>query len=106
MRFVFGVPAHDLPGEYNLEVLYDEDKKVFCLNIETIFQFQSIDDELAYYIYLLNEFGSFMKQSGFDTDKFITLNELCSIENKQFKQIETAYAWFKWIVESHMRMYW
>lgn len=105
MRFVFGVPARDLPGEYNLELVYSEKKNAYFLNIETIFYFSSVADELSYYTNLLDEFTDYMEKSGFNTNEIITLNDLCFWKVREFRSIESAYAWFKFVVESYVCMY-
>ena len=104
MCFVFGVPARDLPGQYALELTYNKKRNAYYLNIETIYYFQTQKAEKKYYNRLLDEFTEYMIQAGFDTDIELRLNDLCYWKVREFKSIEKAYAWFKYIVESYNYM--
>ena len=105
MCFGFGVSARDLPGEYALELSYSKKKNAYYLSVETVYYFQTKAAEINYYTYLLDEFTDYMEKSGLSTEQSITLNDICYWNARAFKDIESAYAWFKFVVESYVSMY-
>lgn len=101
MNFVWGVNSKDLPGEYDIELAYNDKNKTFNLNIETILYFPSKQSEINHYKHLLDAFTEWMNKMSFDINHPMSLNDICYFNSRDFESIESAYAWFKFVVESY-----
>ena len=98
-KFIWGVPG-DLPGEYDLELTYNESKKCYHLNIETIYYFTDNRQEYEHFRYLLTKFENWMCENGHYTTGDITLNDILYHNVREFPRIEKAFYWFRFMVRS------
>ena len=100
-RFIWGVPALDLPGEYDLEVTYSDLEQRFGLNIETVYIFDNLSDELAYYRRLLRCFEVWLQSAGCNLEGKFDLNRIVGFNSHSFSKLEHAYYWFKFHIEAY-----
>lgn len=109
ISYIFGIPAHDLYGKDaisnlfttdDLKIVYDGGKNKYCLEIETIYQFQTEEDEINYYSQLLSRFAEWMAQNQYDIHSKIEAYQIFN-PDMEFDSIPEVYAWFKLMCHVH-----
>ena len=100
-KHIWGVPSGDFPGEYDLELTYDEQKECYHLSIETIYCFEDDEHEFLFFRYLLCEFENWMMDNGHYITGDVSLNDLLYHNARDFKRVEEAFYWFNFMVRAY-----
>jgi len=103
IEFIWGVKSWDdttrqpvcMYTMNDLDLLYNHITKLYSLDIETIYQFDNLEDEVIYLEGLLNKFTEFMNKSNFRTD-YITYSKYEIVRIAE--TIEELYTNFKMFV--------
>lgn len=106
VEFIWGIKAADdlsdspacLYSMNDIDLIYIKSSKMYELGIETIYYFDTVEDEKLYLEGLLDEFTKFMIKNGYETEEKPSMLSLFSYGMK-FVSIPQAYATFRKMVE-------
>ncbi len=111
-KFIWGIKSLDDFSECeaniytmnDIEICYDKKKKLYVLDIETEYIFNSIKDECQYLKNCLKAFESFMDSEGYDKNyEFCIMNRPRT--HLKAKSIEELYTNFRIFVTGYCALY-
>lgn len=119
MKFIWGLKSYDdlsscyanLETMNDIELIYLKDEKKYILDVETVYMFNSKEDEKEYFKTLLDKFTKWMEEQGYNTNS--TLNQYDDMYeifsgyiniNTHFNTIENAYLTFKLLVNEYLTL--
>lgn len=109
--FIWGIKSFDdLNGEEeatlytmnDFDICYNKENNKYIMSVETIYSFEGgIEAQQKYLLYILSCFTDWMKQHNYDTELFISMDYIFTMDkrlNCDFDTIEELYACFKLLV--------
>lgn len=119
MKFIWGLKSYDdlsscdanLETMNDIDLIYLKDEKKYILSVETIYYFNSEQDEKYYYKNLLDKFTKWMEKQKYNTnsslnpygDSYEIFTSGVNI-NTHFDTIEDAYRTFKLLVNGYLTL--
>ena len=109
-KFIWGIKSQDDPSdsESNLytmndfDIVYDRDRQVYRMGVETIYQFENgRKSEQAYIKNIFDKFTVWMQKQGYNTKLKLSLSDIFTTGmnvNSEFESIERLYAGYKFLV--------
>ena len=86
----------------DFDIVYNKEKQVYLMSVETIYMFKNgSDDEKKYIKSILDQFTEWMKSKGYDTTKELGLWDVFTDEKNiktEFENIEDLYSCFRFLV--------
>lgn len=113
LKFIWGIKSYDnlspcdvcLHTMNDIDITYDRDKKIYILGIETVYCFDSKNNECEYLSELLDAFTQFMKDNNYNTENpyfFFMHSPETMVEAET---IEELYTKFRIFVEGYCSVY-
>ena len=111
--FLWGVKSWDDVTSVNpcfhtmndIEITYDESSRDYALSIETIYHFDSMRDQHAYLVGLLDAFTAWMVAHNYNTCETLCISDVFHWQYNRFPTVSKAYAWFKFMVDAYVEKY-
>lgn len=110
-KFIWGVLSKDSiaqnPSLFTLndiDIVYDNLRKIYTLNLETVYKFNSKKNEVDYLKHLLTLFTSYMEENNLNINKTYELKNF-PVLNFEATTISELYTNFRIAVEGYCTLY-
>ena len=113
LKFIWGVKSADCLSSdsanfytmNDIQIIYDRKSKIYTLSVESIYQFDSHQDEAEYFSKLLDYFTDFMKENNYDMDDPYYIFAWAPAIVTASSKISELYTMFRIFVEGYKAVY-
>lgn len=109
LEHIWGIPSSGTECNIftlnDFDITYLKDRKKYIMELESIYDFETSDDERKYIVDICNKFTDWMDEKGYNRYKKLDFYDLfcknCSIKS-EFDTIEDLYAVFAMLVRTYI----